>query len=998
MKIELFAVGRIGAAVVWSFCLLASCGEIKIDDSVSPADIAETATGSEVVTGVDTAVEVEANCSKALDCSTMKGKTPCNLPSCEVGTGKCTLKLREVGEACSNPLDEPTECQTATCDAAGSCVKASKADGAKCGTNVCGKKCAAGDCVSTSEKDYDDKLPCTKDYCDQGNEVKHDSLTGLEFPCSDNDKCTEDDICVGGQCKGQLITCTDGILCTFDSCDKAKGCVYLPDNKKCTLTDPCLNTACDLAADCTFTTPKLGICDDGNACTDKDQCNKGVCKGKPDLAKCACTSDTACVTKNTLCGGKFKCNAASKVCELDPDTVVKCAAAADGCSTNTCDATTGECDQKATNDGKECDDNNLCSTSTKCVGGACKGSPYDCDDKNACTKDSCDPKQGCAHDPATAPCDDGNKCTTDDVCTLAGICAGAKKACDDNVGCTYDACDAASGNCSNAPQDKTCDDKNSCTTDICATTGCANKPNDAGKCDDNNECTTDTCVSGACKSANACQCQTNADCDDKNPCTTDACGAGKCTYTNAPVTQGCESANKCVEQSTATCQNGVCAGGKLKVCAGDACTSASCNASTGQCESIPKADGAPCDADANGCTTKDACKSGKCSAGVPATCISTDCADVACKSLSATSFECQSKPVGKGKECDDLLFCTSGDTCDGGGKCVGAPLVCQSGSGGTGTGGPVSGANPCVPMVCSETVKACEFKQLPLGSACEDGKFCTSNDKCDAQSNCIGGAPPVCKSPGGCQLGFCNEAANACALMTKPDCCAVNTDCDDGYSCTADSCSATSASCVFTQMAACCDQNSYLNDFEGGTPKAMTFANSAGPKQGWQLTTLPSPCPPNGPECDTVQSIGKYYLYYGDAAVWNFNFGTSSGVAKLPVRKVPFKVGWAALIFSLYMATEEGNYYDNLKIYIQPLPANASDPLPPALPAFWTKSQDLGANKWHYIVADVAPELKKMVGGQNFQIVLNFNTQDAAENAGMGVLIDGIFYQSEYCN
>ncbi len=235
-----------------------ACGEIKVGDGTAPEDTSADVSADVDRTPEDTTPEVTAECTKDLECANMKGKTPCNVPSCNAAAGKCVLKPREVGEACTNPLDEAGECESATCDATGECVKKPKAEGSKCGTNVCGKKCAAGQCVSTTEKDYDDKNPCTKDYCDQGNEVKHDPLTGLEFPCSDNDACSEDDICVGGQCKGQLITCTDGVLCTFDSCDKAKGCVFLADNKKCTDTDPCLNTACDLNEGCTTTTPKLG--------------------------------------------------------------------------------------------------------------------------------------------------------------------------------------------------------------------------------------------------------------------------------------------------------------------------------------------------------------------------------------------------------------------------------------------------------------------------------------------------------------------------------------------------------------------------------------------------------------------------------------------------------------------------------------------------------------------------------------------------------------------
>ncbi len=725
-----------------------------------------------------------------------------------------------------------------------------------------------------------------------------------------------------------------------------------------------------------------------------------MCKGKPDLAKCGCASDADCAKNNTLCGDKFKCIAASKVCELDADTVVSCPADADGCSTNACNATTGACESKAANDGKECDDNNLCTSETKCSGGNCKGNPTSCDDKNPCTTDSCSPDVGCAHDPVAAPCDDGNKCTTDDICTLAGICAGAKKACDDNIACTYDACDSATGNCSNAPQDKTCDDKNPCTDDKCAAPGgCQSKANDKAACDDGNTCTSDSCVSGACKSVNTCQCTGPADCDDKNPCTSDTCNAGKCAYTNAPSTQTCDSGNKCMEANSGVCGNGVCTGGKPKTCTGDACTSASCNPTTGQCETVPKADGTSCDADGNGCTTKDACKSGKCSPGAPATCISTDCADVTCKSMSATTFECKSTPVAKGKDCDDKLFCTVDDACDGASKCAGKPMVCAQGPT---AGGPTGGqTSPCTPQVCNESVKACETKQLAPGSACEDGKFCTAADKCDGNGQCIGGAAPKCPGGSACQVGFCDEAADKCGLQTKPNCCAANADCDDGYSCTADSCSAApSGMCNFNPIATCCDQNAYLNDFEAGKVKSAVIENSAGPTQGWQIATLPAPCPPQASECDKSPTPGKQYLYYGDAKAWNFNFTpnvANSGVFRLPKKTVPFGKGFAALKFGLYMSTEAGNAYDMLKVYLQELPLSTTAPMPPPV-ALWVKPQDLGVDNWHAItVGNIADKLYKLPAGAPYQIVIEFNTVDGVGNDGMGVLIDGLVYQVEFC-
>jgi len=985
LAVVLVAAGAIG------------CGEVKIDPGEAPADAAGNDASPGETGGGDSVAATDsagAECKTDFDCAGMKGKTPCNLPSCDQGAGKCVLKLREVGEKCTNPLDEAGECELATCNAAGACVKAAVKDGVKCGLNACGKKCAAGACVATTKEDYDDKNPCTTDYCDQGKEVKHDPITSVDATCDDGDLCTQEDICVGGQCKGNSVACADSIACTIDTCDKAKGCVFLPKNEKCNDNDPCVKIGCDLSEGCTATGIKTNVCDDSNPCTEKDQCDNGKCKGKPSASACACKADADCKSKNSPCGGKFKCNTATKGCELDATTVVTCPQSAEGCTTNTCNPTTGSCDQKNTNDGKECEDDNKCTNETKCVTGACKGVAVSCDDSNPCTTDACDPDSGCSYAVNAQPCDDGKPCTTGDACTGAGVCAGAKVSCDDGVACTYDACDDKTGKCTQQLVNAPCDDKNPCTTDTCTASGCTSKPDDAGKCDDGNSCTEDKCQNGACKSTNTCQCTAAADCDDKNPCTSDTCSAGKCAYVNAPPTQACDVANKCMQPGTGTCQAGVCAGGKPKVCPGDACNTGQCDATTGACGLISKADGTPCDADKYGCTPIDVCKGGKCVVGAPANCPATDCAAVACKSTGATTYQCASTPEPKGKACDDNLFCTDGDLCDGAGKCVGAPKICLT-SGVSGSDPTTIG--PCTGAKCNEQTKTCDYSPLAAGSSCEDGKFCTANDKCNVDGACVGGAPPSCPNGTGCQVGFCDESKNKCGLQIKPGCCVSAIECDDGYSCTSDACMSATNTCTYTAQK-CCDQNAYLNDLEQNQLKSLQVVNSAGASQGWQLTAMPAICPSNGQGCQPGNIPGSVFLYYGDIATWNFAFGPSNGELRLPPRKAPTPGGWSALKFNLYMATENLATYDVLSVFVQPLPATPGGPMPaPLLPA-WVKPQDFTTFAWHAMTIDMAPSLNKLAAGAPYQVVIRFDTVDGAANDGMGVLIDGLIFQVEKCN
>jgi len=114
-------------------------------------------------------------------------------------------------------------------------------------------------------------------------------------------------------------------------------------------------------------------------------------------------------------------------------------------------------------------------------------------------------------------------------------------------------------------------------------------------------------------------CTVDAQCDDGNDCTDDTCDAGFCTNVN-------DDTNACTD--------------------GNDCTDDACNA--GVCESVND--------DTNACTDGNDCTADTCSAGA---CISTN------------------EPVGT--PCNDGLFCTETDTCDGAGTCVGTGNPCPRG-------------------------------------------------------------------------------------------------------------------------------------------------------------------------------------------------------------------------------------------------------------------------------------------------------------------------------
>jgi len=116
---------------------------------------------------------------------------------------------------------------------------------------------------------------------------------------------------------------------------------------------------------------------------------------------------------------------------------------------------------------KACDDNDACTADLCDTKKGCTTAKSSCDDANPCTKDACDGKKGCLHSDATGVCDDGDVCTGVSTC-MGGVCTGGKaKTCDDGEQCTIDLCDPAAG-CLHANHL----DGTSCkTTSVCAPVG-----------------------------------------------------------------------------------------------------------------------------------------------------------------------------------------------------------------------------------------------------------------------------------------------------------------------------------------------------------------------------------------------------------------------------------------------------------------------------------------------------------------------------------------------
>lgn len=110
------------------------------------------------------------------------------------------------------------------------------------------------------------------------------------------------------------------------------------------------------------------------------------------------------------------------------------------------------------------------------------------------------------------------------------------------------------------------------------------------------------------------------------------------------------------------------------------------------------------------------------------------------------------------------------------------------------------------------------------GATCDDGLFCTLDDKCDDMGECVGGAVNDCNlTPGQCMKIECDEDLDTCAevgsfVPNQP--CLDGSECESG-SCTNNKCDA--PSCVPTDLCmigGACDATGACV----GTPKDCTFS------------------------------------------------------------------------------------------------------------------------------------------------------------------------------
>ena len=622
-------------------------------------------------------------------------------------------------------------------------------------------------------------------------------------------------------------------------------------------------------------------CDDGVGCT-VGTCDDGVCSFAND--------DTAC-DDGAYCNGAETCDPASG----DPTT--GCVAGADpcddgvGCTTATCDEGADTCTQ--TNDDTICDDGTYCNGAEICdpqngdPTTGCAAGTDPCDDGLACTDDSCDESaDSCLNDANHANCDDSLFCNGVETCDpqngdpVTG-CLGGSTPCDDGITCTVDACDENNDSCSVTLDDTVCVDAVFCDGDeVCdppngdPTTGCRAALSPACQdgidctddvCDENNDSCTNPVIPSFCDDGLLCtgvefcslmtgQCESTgqADCNDNVGCTSDFCDTTTDSCVNVPqastCTDGlfcngaetCDPVNDCQPGTAPNCDDGV------------ACTQDSCDETNDVC--AHQTNNSLCD-DGQFCNGPEICSaSSGCIPGEAPIC--DDQLDCTADSCDEGNDTCVNAP--NDNFCDDSLFCNGAEVCDvnaaapGDGcvsgnnvQCVDDGIACTVESCDEATMGCISTAdntlctNPSFPF-CVPSLGGC-VAAPPCNTAadCDDMDDCNGIETCNVV--CQPGTPVNCNDGISCTIDSCNPGDGTCNNVPSDMACddgfvcngfescdtmvgcvmGTPVDCNDGVSCTVDTCNENmGGTCDNTPSAAACNDNVFCNGLETCDPVA----------------------------------------------------------------------------------------------------------------------------------------------------------------------------------
>jgi len=326
------------------------------------------------------------------------------------------------------------------------------------------------------------------------------------------------------------------------------------------------------------------------------------------------------------------------------------------------------------------------------------------------------------------------------------------------------------------------------------------------------DCSDDEHCSNICMPASGCNYpEDNNYCNDQNPCTDDVCTKGEGCSTSFN-TESCEDNNACTKNST--CVRGFCVGEQIFCNDDNQCTEDSCDPLTGCVfESI---EGGCSDNDA--CTVNERCESGQCVGDIRTCNDNNDCTADACDTITGCTF------TPTGLSCDDGNPCTVNDTCATE-QCMGEE---KNWDDGLYCNGPFDLCNPELPEGSNIT--------HPNPVICNDHISCTTDDICDEElDTCVYTADNTkCDDNNPCTIDTCDLVEDCthqkladfttCDILAGIDevclngfCvagCTEDWQCQDGISCTSDSCDKENGYCSHEAFDDLCDNNIFCDGEE----------------------------------------------------------------------------------------------------------------------------------------------------------------------------------------
>ncbi|MCP4669349.1 MAG: hypothetical protein GY849_23705, partial [Deltaproteobacteria bacterium] len=119
-------------------------------------------------------------------------------------------------------------------------------------------------------------------------------------------------------------------------------------------------------------------------------------------------------------------------------------------------------------------------------------------------------------------------------------------------------------------------------------------------------------------------------------------------------------------------------------------------------------------------------------------------------------------------DCDDGLWCTGAETCDGCNCQAGTPVVCDDAVG-------------CTDDSCNEGSQSCDY--VANDANCDNGAWCDGSETCDAVLDCQAGTSVNCDDAVGCTDDSCNEGTDQCDNLPNDGLCDNGLFCDGAETC-----------------------------------------------------------------------------------------------------------------------------------------------------------------------------------------------------------------------